>query len=384
MKRVGIYLDTSSSAGGLFQYSQSILDAFAKHNRRDYEVVIITSDEEWKNYLKNSSFNLYNVKYPIISSLISKFFVGFFFPAKLAVMLSKIFNPVVREIKNLNLDIIIFPNQDYLSFQLDTKTVSTIHDLMHIYESRFPEVSSGLRYFYRQYRYKNICKFSNIILVDSDLGKNHVIESYDVDSNIIFSLPYVPPKYIYNNQYYNLNLPEKFLFYPAQFWEHKNHSLLLKALAMVKINHKDIKLMITGRENNLYKTIKALIKDLDLEKNVIFTGKIEDQHMSTYYKNARALIFPSFFGPTNIPPLEAIVCSCPMAVSDIYAMPDQLKDASIYFNPLSIDSISEAIESLWINDSLCSDLVLNGMKASKSWNHETFSEKLFQILDSQN
>ena len=151
MKRVGIYLDTSSSAGGLFQYSQSILDAFAKHNRRDYEVVIITSDEEWKNYLKNSSFNLYNVKYPIISSLISKFFVGFFFPAKLAVMLSKIFNPVVREIKNLNLDIIIFPNQDYLSFQLDTKTVSTIHDLMHIYESRFPEVSSGLRYFYRQY-----------------------------------------------------------------------------------------------------------------------------------------------------------------------------------------------------------------------------------------
>ena len=106
--------------------------------------------------------------------------------------------------------------------------------------------------------------------------------------------------------------------------------------------------------------------------------------MPTYYKNARALIFPSFFGPTNIPPLEAIACGCPMAVSNIYAMPDQVLDASIYFDPLSLDSLSKSIELLWTDDNLCSDLVLNGKKVHILWNHDLFSKKIFNILDSLN
>lgn len=389
MKRIGIYLGISSSSGGMFQYSQSLLDALEKHNKKNYEIVVIAADDEWKENLSNSSFSVYGIKYPYLSSFMSKIFVGLFFPPKIAIALSKIFNPVVREIKNLDLDIIIFPNQDYLSFQIDnstTSTISTIHDLMHLYESRFPEVNSGLRHFYRQYRYKNICKFSNIILVDSEVGKKQVMESYKVNSNIIFSLPYVPPKYIYeNNNYSNrLSLPDKFLFYPAQFWEHKNHALLLKSLAKVKKNHADIKLVVTGRKNALYKTLKVLVNNLDIEKNVIFEGKIDDKHMSTYYRNARALIFPSFFGPTNIPPLEAIACGCPMALSNIYAMPDQAQDASIYFDPLSLDSLSKSIELLWTDDDLCSDLVLNGKRVHTLWNHEHFSQKIFDILESMN
>ena len=47
--------------------------------------------------------------------------------------------------------------------------------------------------------------------------------------------------------------------------------------------------------------------------------------------------------------LEAILYDCPMAVSKIYAMPEQLKNASLYFNPKSIYEISNAICILWSN-----------------------------------
>jgi len=49
------------------------------------------------------------------------------------------------------------------------------------------------------------------------------------------------------------------------------------------------------------------------------------------------MIMPTFFGPTNIPPLEAIAVGCPVAVSNIYGMPHQLGDAALYFNPTRVE-----------------------------------------------
>ena len=62
---------------------------------------------------------------------------------------------------------------------------------------------------------------------------------------------------------------------------------------------------------------------------------------------------PTIGGPTNIPPLEAILCECPMAVSNIYAMPEQLKNASLYFDPNSEKNMAEVMEELWTNKLKC-------------------------------
>ena len=105
----------------------------------------------------------------------------------------------------------------------------------------------------------------------------------------------------------NVFKKEKYLLYPAKFWKHKNHINLLKAIyKLVKIDMmNDIKIYLTSSKNLEYKKIENFIKKKGLIKNVILTGYISNKKLAKLYTNARALVMPTFFGPTNIPPIEA-------------------------------------------------------------------------------
>jgi glycosyltransferase involved in cell wall biosynthesis len=89
---------------------------------------------------------------------------------------------------------------------------------------------------------------------------------------------------------------------------------------------------------------------------------------------------PTFFGPTNIPPLEAMALGCPVAVSDIYAMPEQLNGAGLLFDPTSVEQIAAALHRLWTDDELCMDLARKGVERTKQWAQPQFTEHLRQIV----
>ena len=83
----------------------------------------------------------------------------------------------IRKINSSNCSFIIFPSQEDKCSQINVKSYTTIHDLMHKYERRFKEYS--VKEFHKRERiYKKICNFSNKIIVDSEIGKKHVIDSY--------------------------------------------------------------------------------------------------------------------------------------------------------------------------------------------------------------
>jgi len=212
------------------------------------------------------------------------------------------------------------------------------------------------------------------------------MESYKVHADRIHVLPYVPPEYI-NSQDHSINfdskyeLPRKFFFYPAQFWEHKNHRNLLAALAGLKHEIDDIHLVLVGSVKNAYKKTLEYLNAMNLSNNVTILGYVASEDMPEFYRRTRALIFPSFFGPTNIPPLEACATGCPMAVSNIYGMPEQLGDSALFFNPSSVDEIASAMKRLWTDDDLCRQLSTKGKKRATLWNQNLFNGKFQAIIE---
>ena len=78
----------------------------------------------------------------------------------------------------------------------------------------------------------------------------------------------------------------------------------------------------------------------------MFLGFISDMEIINLYNGALGLVMPSYFGPTNIPPIEAIMLNCPVVVSDVYASRIQLENAALYFNPNDYIDISNKIEAL--------------------------------------
>lgn len=139
-------------------------------------------------------------------------------------------------------------------------------------------------------------------------------------------------------------------------------------------------MVFAGSPNNAYTEVNALVSNLGLSDHIIFLGYIPDEHMAPIYRRARALIMPTFFGPTNIPPLEAFSLGCPVAVSNIYGMPEQVGNAALLFDPSSDTELTEIMYRLWTDDVLCDSLSRKGRERAALWNRDAFEERFAKIV----
>ena len=114
-------------------------------------------------------------------------------------------------------------------------------------------------------------------MVDSELGKQQVIESYGVVGSRIKVLPFIAPPHDASavtalDLDARYSLPAKFFFYPAQFWKHKNHKRFVRAVAKVKASCQDIHVVLVGSKKNGYDSVCRLVDELDLAGNISFLG----------------------------------------------------------------------------------------------------------------
>lgn len=356
-KKIGIILDSHPHSGGSYQYAMCLLEAV--YNYASMKCCVLCAfyiQTDWEKILE---------EYPVIKKRISGSYIV-----------------DIKTIDDEGCLFVIGTSQTGWSGRLVTPVAEPIHDLMHRYMRRFPEVSESMEGEKRDILYSSIVRNAIGIFVDSEVGKEHVLESYGrCHEENIYVLPFVAPQYLCDKTEC-VDLPfEKYFFYPAQFWNHKNHKNLI--LAVDKLNKQGITVnfvFVGGKKNN-YDDVLSLISELKLENQICVMDYVSNSKMRFLYENARALVMPTFFGPTNIPPLEAIFLQCPVAVSGIFGMPGQLKDAAIYFDPNDIDDISEVLYRLWTDNSLCEELINNGRKMCVQYTQERFNQNFVDIAE---
>ena len=386
MKTIVIFIDSEPSVGGVFQYNITMLKAVVSLPEDDYKVIIVYTRKIWENYLVDHGVKKIYISFGQIQKKLIQFLLMIGLPLKWFRTIFGCFHPVARKLIALKADLYIFPSQEnFWSYLIEIPAIVSIHDLMHEYEKHFPEVYDNGRYRYKHRHFVNVCKYAKGILVDSEYGKRQVHQSYLFPKDKIYALPYIAPHYInFDQSIKELNtkysLPPKYVFYPAQFWHHKNHSKLIFAINDLRKKIPDISLVLVGTRKNAYKAVLKLVKELDLKKNVCFMGYVSDSDMSEFYKRARAMVMPTFFGPTNIPPLEAFVCGCPVGISNIYGMPEQVGDAALLFDPNSVNEIANVIKVLWEDDELCAKLASKGRVKALNWNQASFNKRFKNII----
>lgn len=383
--KIGLFLDALPFTGGTFQYNQTILEAVAALPADRYDVVAGYTSELWIEQLKGHQVRGVAIRYGFASRVFGILLNLLNLPLSLCHKASPVFQSTVRALLREQCDLWIFPSQNVLSYQSPVHSLVTILDLAHRYEKRFAESASNWEYLLRERIFSNICRWADGILVQTKLGQQQVVKAYGISSDKIHILPLVAPGHIYttlppagfDGRY---RLPAKYLFYPAQFWEHKNHRHLLAAMARLKSELPDLKLVLAGSEKNAYNTVVSMVQDLDLSEDVLFLGYVPDEDMPEFYRRARALIMPTYFGPSNIPPIEASVVGCPVAISNVSSMPEQLGDSAIIFDPDSVSEIADCIRRLWTDDQLCARLSEAGKQQMAKWGQKEFNARLAEII----
>ena len=113
------------------------------------------------------------------------------------------------------------------------------------------------------------------------------------------------------NKAKNLEMPKttskkfEYIFYPAQFWSHKNHKFIVNAFEEIKKNNIDLKCVFTGSDKGYLKKIKKLIEKKELNDFFIFYDYLSDEEIINLYLNCNAVIVPSIVGTYAFPHIEA-------------------------------------------------------------------------------
>lgn len=162
---------------------------------------------------------------------------------------------------------------------------------------------------------------------------------------------------------YNIRGP--YCVYPANPWPHKNHLNLLKAIRLLKDRKVDVpQLVLTGRLPGKEDVLGKLIEELGLRNQVLDLGFVPKKELDAIVSGAAMLVFPSLFEGFGYPVVEAMACGCPVASTNSACMPDVVGDAGLLFDPQSVESIADAIESLAVRKEGVSQLIQRGLERS--------------------
>lgn len=109
------------------------------------------------------------------------------------------------------------------------------------------------------------------------------------------------------------------------------------------------KLLIVGRRSWHYAEVSRFAKASPFGRDIVFTGYLPDSVLAALYRRCRAFVFPSLYEGFGLPVLEAMACGAPVITSNSSSLPEVAGDAAMFIDPLSVTSISSAIDRV-IND----------------------------------
>lgn len=247
-------------------------------------------------------------------------------------------NPLERAFDAHGIDLIYFVAPSGFARDLErTNFIVTVWDLCHRDEPEFPEVRDDREFERRERYYIDILPKAVAVLADSELGASNIVRRYAIDPDrvhVMRSSP-APQTFVAEGSQATTRLDVKaeygldaeYIFYPAQFWAHKNHVYIVQALHLLQSKH-GVRLhaiFAGGDVGGTLAHVRTMAQALGVADRVHFAGFVPGPHMPHLYRQALALVMPTYFGPTNLPPLEALRAGTPVIYSEELALASGLE-----------------------------------------------------------
>ncbi len=251
----------------------------------------------------------------------------------------------------------VLHTQYYLPFIRPCKTVCTIHDISY---EHYKDIFNKSEYFRNKLLIPYAaCRADKVITV-SNFCKKDISTTYRIPENkieVIYNA--VDPEFrvLTDEERQCANVrdtygigDEQYLLCVGNLQPRKNIPRLIRAFELYKKKTgANTKLVIVGKKAWLYKEI---LEEASNDKDIVLTGYVPKCDLVDLLNEAKGFVYPSYFEGFGIPPLEALSCGTPVAVSDIDVMREVLGDVVIYFDPYDEKDIASALKRLITEDKI--------------------------------
>jgi glycosyltransferase involved in cell wall biosynthesis len=200
---------------------------------------------------------------------------------------------------------------------------------------------------------RSIRRAAHVITVSQD-ARRQIIEYYRVPEAKISAIyngpgagaePITPAAARQELSVMGLDLDRPFLLTVGNLQPRKNLVRLLEAFGeLVTRRRHDIDLVIVGPKR--YRAEEVIKAAGPVAHRVHFTGYVTDRQLAAAYRCSRVFVLPSLYEGFGLPALEAMAHGVPVACSKAGALPEVCGDAAVMFDPMSVQSITDAVDRL--------------------------------------
>lgn len=266
--------------------------------------------------------------------------------------------------------------------------VVTIHDLSYLH---FPE------HFKKNdlYQLTNWSKYSisnsKHIIVPSSSTKSDIVKNYKIKPSKITvtyegydrsrfkpqqksTIEKIKAKYKIKGDY---------IVYVGTLQPRKNIERLIEAFAQIIFNvqRSTFNLVIVGKKGWLFDSIFQRVKDLQIERNVIFTDFVPDFDLSVLISGAKVYVNPSLWEGFGVPVIEAQACGVPVVVSNTSSLPEIVGNSGILVDPENVQSLVSGIQKVLNDTKTSSALVKKGFTNIKRFSWEKCAAQTLETLE---
>jgi glycosyltransferase involved in cell wall biosynthesis len=256
-----------------------------------------------------------------------------------------------RLVRKHRIDVLFFPGNYCAPFLLSrVPQVATVHDLQHL---ALPHLFGWRERAMRSLMFRMTFARSSKIIAISEFTRSDILARYRLRSDKVvavlegFDNRGAPPENVVLSVCKKHDIKRPYFIYPATDNEHKNHSVLLRAMAHNShelCRHAD--LVFTGQKSKRWLSLEREADRLGVRDNVNHLGFVSRDDVWGLMGGATALAFPSLFEGFGLPLLEAMVCGTPVVASGEAAMAEVMGDAGVLASARDPKAWSEALQSL--------------------------------------
>lgn len=333
---------SSQVYGGVSKYFAEIISRMPKE---EWEISAWLSNNEYAKY-----HNLFKMT-PFFPSL------NFKGKNRLMVEFGKPYSKYLM--RKRDFDVVHQTNFDtYLFGSIKGKPmVTTYHDINFLTEQNYNPRMVQLQ--------TESLKRADAIVAISENTKNDMLKYFDIPEHKVTVIHHgidKPKVFLGGDRI----IDNPYILYVGMRHLFKNFIGFIKAFATIAHKYPEIKVVCTRTQFSSEEL--ALFEELKISDRMEVVVANEDI-LNKLYREALFFVFPSKYEGFGMPILEAMINGCPTAIANASCFPEIAGEASVYFDPNDIDSMSNALENMIENSDLRKDLVIKGYDRIKqfSW-----------------
>lgn len=247
---------------------------------------------------------------------------------------------------------LLFESATYYGWRCPIPAMAWFPDFQHRY---MRALFSPFAWCRREVGFRAQVHSNRTIIVSSEDARHDCESFYPQTRGHIQVLPFpaiVEPKMMIedpNSILVKYALPREFAFLPNQFWRHKNHVAVIKALSLLQQRRFPLTVVATGNTRDQrypkhFENLIRLVQDYSVADHFRILGPVSREHLIALMRICSVLINPSYFEGWSTTVEEAKSFGVPMLLSDLRVHREQAGDAAYFFHPDNHVTIAELLD----------------------------------------